>query len=276
LGPPPRGHRARAPGAMWWPCCPDSVDASVAMIRCDDHASVLSTCAWTGHDIAVGEAAERPPDDAKHKAPGTTPRRPRIWDAALASRHSVADGGHAGPEAGSVFTARVEFSQGQALGLAFDVTQREYLRVNRVDRRGPIAEYNRCVEEWAHIREGDCVVGVNRQRGDAMEQMLVINAGGPMDLEILRPLSFTVTGLDKSKGKLGLDVVYYDFSTAAYIRSVAPAGLVRSHNEVNPALEVRDGDLIIAVNGQRGNSWDLVRLIQSADCLELTISRPVA
>lgn len=33
------------------------------------------------------------------------------------------------------------------------------------------------------------------------------------------------------------DVVYYDFSTAAYIRSVAPTGLVRSHNEVNPALE---------------------------------------
>mmetsp|Transcript_76505 Transcript_76505/g.211777 ORF Transcript_76505/g.211777 Transcript_76505/m.211777 type:complete len:95 (-) Transcript_76505:199-483(-) len=69
-------------------------------------------------------------------------------------------------------------------------------------------------------------------------------------------------------------VVFYTRSTVAFIRRILPQGLLDEHNQQFPELAVRPGDFLVAVNGQRGTSRELVELLTASEEPELTISRP--
>lgn len=172
------------------------------------------------------------------------------------------------------FIVRAQFAKGQTLGMSFDIVQSENLRINQVESVGPIADYNQGVPEDLRVREGDYIMSVNSETGDARAKLAAMYAGGTCVLEIRRPHSFEVSGLDKSQGRLGLDLTFHGKSTAAYIKKVFVDGLIQEYNQAHPERQVRSGDLIVAVNGQRGVSRDLVQMIGSSQKLELTIVRP--
>jgi len=186
----------------------------------------------------------------------------------------------------SAFVAFLSFLEGAgAMGMSVDVTAFGYLRINTVEDEGPIAAYNSAAPERARIQEGDFIVSVNGKEGDAQMQFLAIQAGGLIELEIIRPLCFFVCGLDLTCSTLGLDVVYHETSTAAYIIGIREGGLINAYNVAHPDQQVRDGDLVVAVNGQTGSAGDLLRWMAATDdigslddpcLLELTIARPWA
>jgi len=185
------------------------------------------------------------------------------------------ENGSVGEAPAVAFTVRVEFAKGQSLGMSFDIIQSDNLRINLVDATGPIADYNSGASEELRVREGDYIMSVNGSSGDAKAKLGAMHLGGAVVLEIRRAYSFQVNGLDKSQGRLGLDLTFHGKSTAACIKKIFVDGLIKEHNQAHPDLEVRIGDLIVAVNGQRGGSRELVQLIGASDKLDLTIVRPL-
>mmetsp|Transcript_130157 Transcript_130157/g.376561 ORF Transcript_130157/g.376561 Transcript_130157/m.376561 type:complete len:244 (-) Transcript_130157:19-750(-) len=172
------------------------------------------------------------------------------------------------------FTAQLQLTKGQGPGAALDITLAQHLRIDRIDPTGAMATYNAGVPEDRRICEGDFVVPATGDSANGRDLFLAMMEGGLVDLEIRRPNVFTVDGIDKSKGLMGLDLCIHPRSSSVFIRHVLRKGLVQDHNTKNPELRVLDGDLIIGVNGQRGTSADLAKILGSSERLELTIARP--
>jgi len=179
-------------------------------------------------------------------------------------------GGADTSKAGLLVTLPV--NEGSHLGICVDITQSEFLRINRIEK-GAVADYNRGVPDELRIREGDFIGAVGVER-DAKAKVKALGLPGVIDLELLRAVSFTVPALDKSKGQLGMEVVFYSQSSVALVRRVVEDGLVGQHNKAHPELAVREGDFVMAVSGQKGGSREIVSLLSSLREPEITITRP--
>mmetsp|Transcript_107425 Transcript_107425/g.310482 ORF Transcript_107425/g.310482 Transcript_107425/m.310482 type:complete len:231 (+) Transcript_107425:71-763(+) len=174
----------------------------------------------------------------------------------------------------SVFHALVQIEDEGDLGMHLDITPKDRLRISKIEDRGPVVAYNAGVAESLRVREGDLILSVNGVTADCKAKVGALAACGRMDLEIGRARTFVVRVPDASQGKLGLDLVVHPAGAAAYITQVFSKGLVQTWNQQNPELDVRSGDMIIAVNGQTGTSLELTQLAVSTSKLELTITRP--
>jgi len=177
----------------------------------------------------------------------------------------------------AAFTADVHFLKGRSLGMSFDITRSDFLRIKRVDSTGPVADYNRGAPKGHRIEAGDFVVAVSGVHGSARDKLGAILMCGLVALDIRRPQYFQVAGLDRSRGKLGLNFSIHSQSSALYISEVLPDGLVQAHNDANgqsPSWQVRAGDLVTAVNETSGTSAALMSMIEAGAEVSLTITRP--
>jgi len=172
------------------------------------------------------------------------------------------------------FTAEVHVKEGESLGMCFDVTPKDRLRISSIDDAGVIGKYNAAAPEDQRLMEGDFVWSVNGETGLARTKLDAMRAGGCLELEIRRAHTFVVGGVETEKGDLGLDLTFLLQSKAVYVEQVLSDSLVDTHNSRHPERAVSANDLIVAVNGQSGSSRDIVRLMSSAKVLELTVTRP--
>jgi len=174
----------------------------------------------------------------------------------------------------AVFHAFVQIEEKSDLGMRLDITPKDRLRINEIKDTGPIAAYNACVADSMRLKEGDFILSVNGVSTDCKAKVSALAACGHIDLEIGRALTFVVSGLDTSRGKLGLDLAVHPKGTVAYIKSVFGDGLIQTWNQQNPESDIRSGDMIIAINGVTGTSKEVAELAASGGELELTITRP--
>lgn len=176
----------------------------------------------------------------------------------------------------AAFKVPIPMQKDQYPGFLLDVSGGPYLRVCKIERYGPIAEYHERAPEDRHVRVGDFVTGVNNISGDSEKMILALGAGGDMELEVRRAFEISVQGLDKRGGSLGLDLSYRASSMSVVIKEVYSDGEVAKWNNRVQEAETRicANDHIIAVNGKNGTSRQLVQAINESQKLDLLITRP--
>jgi len=172
------------------------------------------------------------------------------------------------------FTAEVYVKEGEALGVCFDVTPKDRLRISAIDDAGVIGKYNAAAPEDQRLMEGDFIWSVNGETGLARTKMDAMRAGGCLLLGIRRAHTFVANGVKTEKGNLGLDLTFLLQSKAVYVEKVLSGSVVDEHNCRHPERAVSADDLIVAVNGRSGSSRDIVRLLSSGKVHELTVTRP--
>mmetsp|Transcript_52268 Transcript_52268/g.150521 ORF Transcript_52268/g.150521 Transcript_52268/m.150521 type:complete len:251 (-) Transcript_52268:101-853(-) len=169
-----------------------------------------------------------------------------------------------------VYIAKVNLPKNSSpVTLHLDVLHNGALRINAIVELSPFAIYNGTVDERSQIRAGDCIIMFNGEPAAGADYAV----GGIVELKLCRPSQFTVRDLDKTKGPLGLQVVFAMSSTAIYLSGIAPDSVIEAYNRRSPASAVRAGDLIVAVNGTSGNASELMKTIRDSDVLELSIDR---
>lgn len=75
-------------------------------------------------------------------------------------------------------------------------------------------------------------------------------------------------------GKLGIDVDYCEDMTVMPIVAIT-GGAAASWNKARPAQALRPGDVILEVNGRRGNLQEMLEACQHDDMLHLIVARDV-
>merc|ERR1719210_1882357 len=111
-------------------------------------------------------------------------------------------------------------------GFLLDVSGGPYLRVCKIERYGPLAEYHEKASEDKQVRVGDFVVGVNNLTGDSEKMILALGAGGNMELDIRRAFEITVQ-VEKNGSSLGLDLSYRASSMSVVIKEVYEDGEIK-------------------------------------------------
>merc|ERR1712039_519094 len=150
------------------------------------------------------------------------------------------------------------------------------LRICRIYQNGRIPEYNAGVSPDRQVQVGDFIVGINTISSDAVAQDLVkeLKDGGEMRLAIRRPCEFTITGLDKKGGGLGLDLSFHPRGTCAKIRSIFLEGAVPVYNKtVQAEKQVQVNDCIVSVNGKGGSAKEMVETLGASPIVDFVISR---
>lgn len=112
---------------------------------------------------------------------------------------------------------------------------------------------------------GDYILSAGGKTGLAAVEQL--HSGHTGDIFVRRPPLFAVS-LTRDGGQLGIMLKYDTLGASVYIASI----------EANASTSVRDADLaggdrIVAVNGRRGPSEDLLREMERCTTLELQVSR---
>merc|ERR1719217_281649 len=89
------------------------------------------------------------------------------------------------------------------------------------------------------------------------------NNAGPAEFEVV---------LDRSQGeRLGIDVDHQN-GTMLLVEAIT-GGLMAGWNYSNPDSEVLAGDLIVEVNGIRGNAWRLLNTCEQNKLLRMVVKR---
>lgn len=259
--------------------------AAVEVRPCEDAQADAASCEGDGSTTAT-------PDDGASGGDGAGAAPPDnrvLQDVSADAAASGGDGcGAAAPDDGAMscgITGEVVVLQESStlfvnlvkmprmsLGVQTDITQQGYLRVGNLLKRGIIPFYNRGAPPDEQIQVGDCFMSINGER-DASKQHALTQQTGELWFEVRRPRRFTVCGLDTSQGSLGVSVMYFSKSTAAYISNVNPDGLVHRHNLMRPSFEVRAGDHIAAINGRGVTGDNIVPMLRAETVVDLTIEQ---
>merc|ERR1740121_383452 len=177
------------------------------------------------------------------------------------------------------FEVTLNLNKGEDPGMSLEMSEGPFLRVSKVERRGPIPTYNAIAPEDEQIRDGHFIVAISgerRVRNDGKEMMAVLLKGGLVRLSFRRAQYFTVGPLRKSGSTLGIDLSYQARSTSVAVKQVFPTGVLVTWNQTAAHhLQVRQNDHILAVNGEGGSAQTLVQAMTESEVIELLLTRPV-
>lgn len=181
------------------------------------------------------------------------------------------------------FEVTLTLTKGEYPGMCLDMSEGAYLRVSKVDRRGPVPDYNANAPEDEQIRDGHFIVAVsdaNREniiKDDGRNMMTALFNGGTSILFMRQPQEFTIGPVRKSGNPLGLDLTYQARSMSVVIKEVFDKGALISWNKTasSKVLEVQKNDHILGVNGKSGGARILVQAMNDSETIELKITRPV-
>jgi len=154
------------------------------------------------------------------------------------------------------------------LGFEFDGTADDALFVTSIGAAGPVKEYNEKEEANKQMKTGQYIVAVNDAK-DKKGMLEALKKEDKVVLSMVRPLCFTVP--ITKKGPLGLTLA--QAVTSNLIKSVQD-GPFMEWNASNKDKEVRVGDRIVAVNGNRAQGKAQMALLKKDGPLQIVFSRP--
>lgn len=187
------------------------------------------------------------------------------------------------------------------LGIDFDLQDGKSVFVRDL-RAGIVDSYNGTATSNNAIQPGDFIVKVNQAEGNAVQMLEALKSNIRLELVVRRPIDFVVAiaipdfDFEDSKGrkkkggactcgpqadsnapknKYGVDFKN-PTGMNLVVMKVLEGGPVEDWNNRYPEAEVRPGDRVTAVNGEKGQAEDMLRIIQASDRFQMRIVRPAA
>lgn len=190
------------------------------------------------------------------------------------------------------------------LGLDFDLQDGFSVFVTGLKAGGLIRSYNRDARPAVAINPGDFIVKVNEEIGNSNKLLEVLKSEADLRLLVRRPEEFAVPivvpGFDPEhedvrgpsreegvkcgcgpsvtaeakKPAYGLEFTKATVGRALVVAKVLEGGPVEEWNMNYPDNEVKTGDRIIAVDGQKGRAEELLRRLKTSERFHMTIIRP--
>lgn len=172
------------------------------------------------------------------------------------------------------FVVQLQNPQFKALGVDLDTQANSLVYVNDV-KDGVVQVYNRTAKPESRLGPGHFIIKVNGVEGLASDMVDEMNRLASLRLLVRKPFTMCVAIDKKShKGLLaGVDFVKRSAVGCLLINQLSE-GPIEEWNIVNPGREVRVGDRIIAVNGQKGKAADLLKKLKALNRCLITIVRP--
>lgn len=181
----------------------------------------------------------------------------------------------------SSFFIALDRSNGDAVGLAFDVLDEARCIISEVKPQGLVAEWNRTATPSQLVKPGDHIAEINGKAGNGREiASKLMDWASKMRLRLHRPKTFHVKFSKKGK-VLGVSLAAHDTSKASgeaatdvlLITAVNEGGAVAAWNkEGSSSDKVTAGDRIIQVNGKTSQTGMLEGLKTSEEVDMIVIS----
>jgi len=161
-----------------------------------------------------------------------------------------------------------------SLGLQLDAADRTTLYIcAMVGLNGPVAAYNATVGEDEQISVGDYIYAVNGIQGSAVKMLSRLQSTLVLDLEVRKPLLWTVVLPREAKQPVGLELSFAKEGRSLVVDKVTEGPCVQ-WNEENPHLGVQRYDHIISINGVEGETSVLLEVLATPGLVTFGMSRP--
>jgi len=165
------------------------------------------------------------------------------------------------------------------LGLVFDPCDGRLLCIYALRPGSSAARaYNHSALQEMQIQAGDYVLEVNGVRGDAKAMLKQAEKDEEVRLVLRRPVHFVVELDKQGSGILGLGLNHLTRGRrpgmSLIVDAIQENGPVTRWNESCPEQALQKGDRILAVNGFKGSSKELLNGLAESDSLDLLVSRP--
>lgn len=170
------------------------------------------------------------------------------------------------------FKAVIEKRDQEPLGIALDVFEKVNCMITKVKDNGALAAYNKNVTPEFQIRPGCYLVQCGKIT-DPVQTVQALRETGSYELIVRRALELKVR-LTKIKDGLGVVFHHTENGSSLLIHLISEDGAVAKWNRENQNELIKVNDRVVAVDGTRGTSAELLDLIAKASNLELTLSRP--
>jgi len=162
-----------------------------------------------------------------------------------------------------------------AIGLDFDTQDENMVYVADI-KPGPVQFYNLNVKPSEQLKPGYFIVEANGFSGQAAQLIEVMKKETMLHLLIRRSTEMTVSIIKKDK-KTPLGMEFHSKMTGNHMMILdITDGPVYQWNVTHPQLEIKCGDRIVAVNGQKGKANDLLKKMKGLAQFQMTIVRPVS
>eukprot|EP00443_Scrippsiella_acuminata_P017559 CAMPEP_0115202192 /NCGR_PEP_ID=MMETSP0270-20121206/18006_1 /TAXON_ID=71861 /ORGANISM="Scrippsiella trochoidea, Strain CCMP3099" /LENGTH=235 /DNA_ID=CAMNT_0002615611 /DNA_START=137 /DNA_END=843 /DNA_ORIENTATION=+ len=174
-----------------------------------------------------------------------------------------------GGEVLNTFTAiLVKESVDEDLGWDLDLLAESRAWVSNVShyQDTPLQRYNASVPPEKQLRVGDYIKQVNQKAGSVEAMMSALKQDLRLEIVVQRPHVYTKT-IVKGGQSMGLALVFGPGSASIIIETVKD-GVVK---QLCP--EVRSGDRITKVNGQRGTSDSFLQTMKASESVDIEFSR---
>jgi hypothetical protein len=163
--------------------------------------------------------------------------------------------------------------KGVALGLLLDPSGADGIYVCSVQGGDhPIANANKDLPESRRLKEGDFIFKINDVSSDLANMMTELQAKGNLEFLVRRPVSFEIQ-IDRKDQSVGCGITYDASTGISLVIESINEGPIQVWNAEHRDKAIRVGDRIVAVNGTKGNSAQLLDVIRSTNVLELCFVR---
>lgn len=173
------------------------------------------------------------------------------------------------------FSVQADKVKGKPLGLDLDIQDNCSAYVVAI-REGPFQTFNQSSEPNKQLRAGDFILKVNGVTGKGSKLLDQMKQDSHLDLLVRRPQEITAALERSDHGKkLGIEVTNHPIGKSLLITKIS-AGLVREWNEKNGSQELKAGDRVVAVGGQRGSAQELKKCLEAPKICHITVARPTS
>ncbi|CAK9020930.1 Uncharacterized protein SCF082_LOCUS15115, partial [Durusdinium trenchii] len=279
----PQHFRAKPPSAAmdWSKCCASSWSSSLAACCSSDQRDAA--------DDAVSPSLKGLPQMQKPTAePMPLPEEDELQEPAATSWFGAASEPVPEPlpsppemqisgstsSIGVRYTAHVDSSKSQQIGVDFEVLDHQNCLVSMVKKEGQAAEWNASRSPKERIRRYDCLRLVNGEgKGSTSKELIamVSESQASAELTLERPTVIQLR-VKRNGSKLGLAVAASKSHLGLLVRGVDANGSILKLNEAQDVDYIAPGDRIVAINGEQLSSQQLAKQL-AADEYELTIFR---
>jgi len=161
------------------------------------------------------------------------------------------------------------------LGALLDASTGVTIFVSEVfDSDCPVGAYNRTAPPELQLKVGDFIVEVNGHRGNMTIMMQEMHLNRNLTLLVMRAMEYEINV--HKQDMLGCSITYDANSGISLGIACVLQGPIKVWNDENPSKIVIEGDRIIAVNGVKGATSDLLEIIRKSQDLWMTLARPAS
>jgi len=174
------------------------------------------------------------------------------------------------PAASNVLSSPV-----RTLGALLDASTGVTIFVSEVyDGDCPVGVYNRTAPPEQQLKVGDFIVEVNGHHGNMTIMMQEMHLNRNLTLLVMRAMEYEINV--HKQDMLGCSITYDANSGISLGIACVLQGPIKVWNDENPSKIVIEGDRIIAVNGVKGATSDLLEIIRKSQDLWMTLARPAS